>query len=337
MPEGLLPPISHRGSILAGNSIASSNMEKRPENINFAIKQEPYDQLANNTGIFHNPAWMQSSAGKMTAEEAAKSPSKLVLPSLIGSQITDMGEDEVSSIIPLIRYSPYIGSGISDVPSLSSLLNSPTAPSNLQRKRQLSTSPLSDLSGLQLSPSGLTLAALHSSTSSSLMPHGTDFQFQNDHFRVQNGRAVSEQSQSGCRLPALVKVLDSAEPMDLDGFSGPHSIARSSTERDMLSEVMDHVCMWESCGIAFEEMHSLVQHIEVAHIEKGKSDSYVCLWDGCVRAQKPFNARYKLLIHMRTHSGEKPNKCKVKKLKNKQITTININYFNRQGFFIVSL
>jgi len=41
------------------------------------------------------------------------------------------------------------------------------------------------------------------------------------------------------------------------------------------------------------------------------AEEFVCYWSGCSRQRRPFNARYKLLIHMRVHSGEKPHKCTV--------------------------
>jgi len=77
------------------------------------------------------------------------------------------------------------------------------------------------------------------------------------------------------------------------------------------------VCLWLDCGHLFWTQDQLVQHIE-QHVDQRcdaptapLADEFVCYWNGCSRQRRPFNARYKLLIHMRVHSGEKPHKCTV--------------------------
>ncbi|XP_037979305.1 zinc finger protein GLIS3 isoform X2 [Motacilla alba alba] len=81
------------------------------------------------------------------------------------------------------------------------------------------------------------------------------------------------------------------EDGELDDFSGKHG------------------CCWVDCGKLYDHQEELVRHIEKIHIDQRKGEDFTCFWAGCPRRFKPFNARYKLLIHMRVHSGEKPNKC----------------------------
>ncbi|NXR96433.1 GLIS3 protein, partial [Hypocryptadius cinnamomeus] len=89
--------------------------------------------------------------------------------------------------------------------------------------------------------------------------------------------------------PASGTLLD--EDGELDDFSGKHG------------------CCWVDCGKLYDHQEELVRHIEKIHIDQRKGEDFTCFWAGCPRRFKPFNARYKLLIHMRVHSGEKPNKC----------------------------
>ncbi|XP_048486869.1 zinc finger protein 271 [Plutella xylostella] len=94
--------------------------------------------------------------------------------------------------------------------------------------------------------------------------------------------------------------------VNADDSAVPQTRSRNSDNEKVQGE---RVCQWEGCYERYPSQSTLVEHIERSHVNTYKGDEFSCLWRGCARARRPFNARYKLLIHMRVHSGHKPNRC----------------------------
>ncbi|KAM8798513.1 zinc finger protein GLIS2 isoform 2-T2 [Eudromia elegans] len=69
------------------------------------------------------------------------------------------------------------------------------------------------------------------------------------------------------------------------------------------------VCRWSKCNQFFDLLQDLVDHVNDFHVKPEKDAGYCCHWEGCARHGRGFNARYKMLIHIRTHTNEKPHRC----------------------------
>ncbi|KAH0632077.1 hypothetical protein JD844_020140 [Phrynosoma platyrhinos] len=89
-------------------------------------------------------------------------------------------------------------------------------------------------------------------------------------------------------------------------FLAPPKDKRLSPELPLQKQL---VCQWSKCNQFFDLLQDLVDHVNDFHVKPEKDAGYCCHWEGCARHGRGFNARYKMLIHIRTHTNEKPHRC----------------------------
>ncbi|XP_032670306.1 zinc finger protein Rlf-like isoform X1 [Odontomachus brunneus] len=129
------------------------------------------------------------------------------------------------------------------------------------------------------------------------------------------------------RMPAEEELGNSSPSAGLTGLGvspgalgngGPPSPAHSDSDASSSSLELGSIrgaentqlkCRWQNCDKRFASLEQLAGHVARLHAAPGARGLFYCGWEGCPRGERGFNARYKMLVHVRTHTNEKPHHC----------------------------
>ncbi|XP_014238921.1 zinc finger protein ZIC 1 isoform X2 [Trichogramma pretiosum] len=98
----------------------------------------------------------------------------------------------------------------------------------------------------------------------------------------------------------------------------------------------DYECQWTHalgssviCGRYYTKMKDFVNHITNDHVGGPENSDHACIWKDCPRDGETFRAKYKLVNHIRVHTGEKPFKCEFPDCKKRFARSENLKIHNR--------
>ena len=92
------------------------------------------------------------------------------------------------------------------------------------------------------------------------------------------------------------------------GYMSPYYRYMRNPKQEMTCEWIEQDTR-KMCNKVFHTLHDIVTHLTVDHVGGPEITDNTCYWNNCAREKKPFKAKYKLVNHIRVHTGEKPFPC----------------------------